>query len=1124
MRKILSIVAVVILSLPLWAAGKHTYVNTSVLQSGTWTKIRVSESGVCRMDSAQLQSLGIDYKQVRIFGYGGAQLAQDFQKDKIDDLPQIPVYVGNGYVLFWVQGNISWSYNGSRFVHVRNTYSDYGYYFLTDNVSTPKAFAEAEAISGEEATDVTTYLNYQVHDYDSLNLIDRAGIAGGGRTFYGEQFNANQTRTFTFSTPNAVTTEQSVAYMDVAGYANVATTFYATLDSTTTKSVYIRAYPDHYTKACSGTISNLKATSKAGKQTINIRYESELASAFGWLNSIELTTPSYLRMTGDYMPIRSTVNYKSMDETPVRFNLTGADAQTQIWDVTDLDNIRLIPSSFDGTTLQWVGQQKESIREYVAVNPHSSQWVKAEVVGTVSNQNLHQLKDKDLIIICPEGYDTIATRLAQAHEAKQSITWAVVKAEQVYNEFSSGTPDATAYRWLMKMLYDRANSGIGQKPRWLLLLGHGTFDNRKLLPNSGESLLLTYQAKNSENEVNAYCTDDYFAFLDDSEGESDTQGRMDIGVGRLPVRNVKEATAVVNKLITYIHNDSPGKWKNQILFLADDGEHGTHTETSEVSAERMRVKNPDFVINKVYLDAYPQEVNASGESYPLAKNRVTNLLKNGVLFFDYSGHGSYNAITNESILNIKDIENMTNRNLAFWLFATCSFSECDGGRLSCGEAAVLNPNGGAVGVFSATRTVYATPNTELNRSVSDTLFGHENVFHYDITLGEAIAIGKNKLGSDANKMAYILLGDPAIRLNYPTDYYVQTTTVMDTLNALDVQHVEGQIIDEDSLVVDDYNGKVDITVYDKLQVITTRDNDASASDAKEMQYNDYPNTIFSGSAAVKEGKFSYTFMVPKDIRYNFGNGRIVYYAVDSTQTHEAVGHFEDFVVGGTGSLYTVDTTGPDVLSLYLNHPAFKDGDKTHPTPHFYALLEDEHGINTAGAGIGHDLMLTVEDKKIPHEYSQTYILNEYFTAERDSYTKGQVSYPMSALAAGEYTLTFRAWDLLNNSSTRGISFIVDEGLEPSIYSVTTYPNPVAASGIMNIVISYDQPEESAQTELYLYNLSGQLVYQHAQAQPDQMVLNLQQIGLLPGVYVYNVRVKSMNSRYSASAGKIIITK
>ncbi len=1114
MKKILFIAFWVLVSLPMMA-GIHSYAERSVLADGHWVKIRVSESGVCRMSFSELRSAGLEPSQVRVFGYGGAQKEQDFNKPNIDDLPQVPVYVGEDYILFYVQGPISWTYNGSRFAHTRNTYSDFGYYLLSDDAGDMLLFPEAEAVSGSP-TDVTYYSYYQVHDEDSVNLIDRTGVSGGGRTFYGEQFAAGHTRTFTFSTPYANGDNSSV-YIDMAANAATTSTVKAKLNNTSSKSIYISSIPDHYTFGVAGTIS-MNGASEEQNQRVTIQFVNSNASALAWLNYIEIITPSELVMTGSYMGIRSLVNRNTTN--PVRFLLRNATASTQIWDVTDLAAIQRMPTTMVDDQLAWVGTQADGVHEYIAVNTDGTKFVQAEVVGEVKNQNLHALSNIDYIIICPEGYVDVSEDLAKAHEAKQAITYAIVTDQQVYNEFSSGTPDATAYRWLMKMLYDRAKNGIGQQPRWLLLMGHGTFDNRKLLRNSGTSLLLTYQSKNSVNEIKAYATDDYFAYLDDNEGAIDTQGRMDIGVGRLPVESLDEARTTVDKLIQYIRNEQTGKWKNQLVYLADDGENGTHTETAEKSAELVRIKNPDFIVHKIFLDAYPQEVNASGESYPLAKNRVLNLLKNGVLFFNYSGHGGYNAITNESILNLKDIAGMTNKNQAFWLFATCNFAQCDAGKRSAAETAVLNPKGGAIGILAATRTVYASQNTNLNRSVCDTLFGHSDVFHYDMTLGEAISIGKNLLGSDENKLAYVLLGDPCMRLNYPTDYHVETLTEMDTLNALSVQHVEGRIIDEDLNTVSDFNGKVDITIYDKMQSIPTRDNDNVGGDPRIIAYNDYPNTIFSGATDVKDGLFNYTFMVPKDIRYNFDNGRIVYYAVtaDSLETAEAVGHFEQFIIGGTGSTVAIDTIGPE-MEIYLNSPAFRNGDKTYATPRFFANLYDKNGINTAGAGIGHDLMLIIDD-----DPKMIYSLNEYFTAANNSYQAGQVSYLMEELANGPHSLTFRAWDLLNNSTTKSLNFIVEAGLDPSIYNVTTYPNPVQQSGVVHLIVNYDQPDELIETEIYLYNTAGQMVYSHKQDNPDAVSINLPSLGLNTGVYIYSVKIKSASSKYSTTSGKIIVTK
>lgn len=1106
------------LSLPMMA-GVHSYANRSVLADGKWVKISVQQSGVCKMTFDELRNAGISNPaQVRVYGYGGVQLTQDFTKKKIDDLPQVPVYVGDGYVLFYVQGPVEWSYTGTRFAHTRNTYSNAGCYFLTNDAGETLAPTLAEAVTGT-TKDVTTYTNLQVHEEDSLNLVDRSGVAGGGKDFYGEQFSVNQKRSFSFTTPNAITSQKSLVYIRLAAKATSTSTFTANVNGTTGKATISQLPSDNYTFGVVG-YTTFSAATQQEKQQIQLQFGNSTSSALGWLDYIELATPCSLTMADDWLVIRSSENVGST--TPLLYHLTNAGSAVQIWDVTDKAAIKRMPTTQSGSELQWAGSNQNGVRTYVAVNTNGSNYVHAKVEGTVANQNLHRLKNIDYVIICPRGYEAEATRLAQVHEKKQSITWAVVTDEQVYNEFSSGTPDASAYRWLMKMLYDRANNGDGETPRWLLLMGHGSFDNRGLLPKSGTNLLLTYQSDESVNEVLAYASDDYFGWLDDNEGtHSDAwAAKLDIGVGRLPVESVEEATTTVDKLIAYMDNTQHGKWKNQLLYLADDGDKGQHTETAEGSAEQVRLTNKDFVVHKVYLDAYPQEVNASGESYPLAKNRVQNLLKSGVLFFDYSGHGGYNGVTSELVLSLRDIEKMNNQKQGLWAFLTCNFGQFDSGQRCAAEVATMNPNGGAIGVLAATRTVYATNNTNLNRAFAKELFRHSNVFHYEATLGEALKDAKNSINESdrGNKLAYVLIGDPAMRLNYPTDYQVETTTKIDTLNALAIQQVEGQIVDEDHAVVNDFDGDVEITIYDKMQVITTRDNDDQTEDAVKVDYNDYPNTIFTGSTRVKEGKFRYTFMVPKDIRYNYGNGRIVYYAHSDAHNEDAVGHFEDFIVGGTGSVVTVDTVGPE-MTIYLNSPAFADGGKTYTTPRFFAELYDKNGINTAGAGIGHDLLLIVDN-----DPKQTYAINEYFTSENDSYQWGMVSYLMDAMQDGPHSLSFRAWDLMNNSTTKSLNFVVESSLAPSIYSVMTYPNPVQQSGVMNLTVLYDQPDELLTTEVYVYNLNGQTIWSHTQQNPDQIQLNLGELNLQPGVYLYNVRIKSATSKYSTCSGKIIVTK
>lgn len=1115
-------------------AGIHSYTSESVLKSGTFVKVRVQETGVYSISYETLKNWGLKPENVAVLGYGGAMLSENFMLSHWDDLPSVAIYMDKGSdqvfnsgdrILFYAQGPTSWAIDKTgKWAHNQNTYSDYGYYFVTDKTGLQREIQLCDSnFANTSQIDVDWYMDLRVHERDSINLIDLKGQSGGGREFYGELFNTkNRSKSFDFVFNNVRTDLKANCVVDMAAYSGEVTPIQVTYGGTTgMMRMSAISSSDFHTKATKGYLQLQSTPKDDAVQTITISFKSNQASATAFLNFIELQVPCRLTMVGNEMQIVNT-RYLG-DSQSIRFSMTGADANTQIWRVTDGVNIEQMPTSFSNGILSWVGSN-ETIERYVAVNMKGTNWKQPVKVGTVANQNLHALENIDYVIICPEIFRKPAIRLAKKHEEIDGLTWAVVTDEEVYNEFSSGTPDATAYRWLMKMLFDKANGDIIQQPKNLLLMGDGTFDNRKHLSASGANLLLTFQAINSTSETMAYATDDYFGFLQDnagiSQGEfSEVRAQMNIGVGRLPVKTIDEANEVVDKLCTYMDDNVLGKWKSQILFLADDGDHGLHVETADGGAERLRNKNKDFIVNKIYLDAHTQEVSAAGESYPLAKTQYDNLMRNGVLFMDYSGHGGYNNITNELFMKSADIQKMNNVNQGFWMLATCSFSHFDSGVTSAGEFAVLNPSGAAIGVLSACRTVYATQNTVFNRNLCDTLFGHKTVFDYNMTIGEATRIAKNRTGYDSNKLPYILLGDPAIKLNYPTDLQVKTVVDIDTVHALSVQRIEGYIQTPDNDTATWFNGKLDVTIFDKMQQITTRDNDEINESSKtKILYNDYPNMLFSGQTDVVDGKFSFVFMVPKDIRYNYGNGRIVYYAHDPETREEAVGHYEDLVIGGSSSLIAKDSTGPD-LHIYLNSPAFQSGDETYEFPHFYADIYDENGINTVGTGIGHDLLLVVDS-----DPKQTYVLNNYFNAKNNSYQAGQVSYKMAEQTEGAHTLTFRAWDMFNNSSTASLNFQVVKGLDPNIYSVTTYPNPVTSTGVVNVEVLFDQQDDVLETIVYLYDVSGKLMHTHTQNNIDGIRWNMGHLSVNPGIYVYQVKIKTTSSDLVSKAGKIIVTK
>ncbi len=1107
-------------------AIQHEYAAQSQLAKGKWVKIAVTETGICRLTYEELKNMGLNPAAVRVFGYGGAMLTQDFNQRKIDDLPAVPFYMHKGadgvfgagdYILFYTQGLVSWEYTGSRFRHTRNPYANEGYYFLSDNAGEQLLLEPVhETIVQGEAQEVTTFSDYRVHELDSVNLIDPSGYAGGGREWYGEQLNTKRSYVeFSFDFPNVVSTTQLRAYVDLASTAEENVTLLLSIGETLRNMVVVGKGSDHIVKAKVASLDARYETSKDAKQRVNMRVQTTNAAANVYLNYVELTAECELVLVGDMMQVRNAALYGEAQKSYYR--VQGATAETQVWDVTDLGHICVVPSAYANGELTFL-LDNEVIHELVIVNPSRVKTgVQARRVGTVSNQDLHNLQDVEMVIITPAQFASYAEQLAAAHTEIDGLSTAVVTDEQVYNEFSSGTPDASAYRWLMKMLYDRAVRSGGVRPAYLLLFGDGTFDNRKLLPTSGNNLLLTYQSRNSVKETSAYASDDYFTWMDNNEGMNDIMPTMDLAVGRLPVNTAEQAQHVVNKLIRYMRNETNGHWKSQLCFLADDGDSNMHTRGADRGAESVRKQNQSFVVNKIYLDAYQQESTASGEKYPMAKSKLDNLLKNGVLLFDYCGHAGYNNICSENMLTAREIREMTNENLGLWVLATCNFANFDAQKTSAAEEAVLNPNGGALGVFASCRTVYAAQNEVLNMYVCDSLLAHRSPCDYPHRIGDAFRLGKNASPRDENNLPYLLLGDPAIRLHYPTDYQVTTTSLPDTLSALTINTLEGCILTDEGDTATWFNGTVNVTILDKQQTLKTLDNDQPIPERKVIwEFVDYPNTLFKGEARVEDGLFSCTFMVPKDIKYNYGQARIVYYAQDTLTMEEAIGHYEDFVVGGSSTVEIQDSVGP-TLALYLNNPAFRSGDKTNEYPHFYAEIADENGINTVGSGIGHDLLLILDD-----DPTHSYVLNNYFTAEADSYQRGLVSYRLAEMTEGQHSLTFRAWDLLNNSSTASLQFEVVKGYALQIFSVLTYPNPVSTGGTINFVIQHDKPDDRLEARYMLFDLSGRKVWEHTQTGGDRVTLHASELGVGAGIYLYRVELKTSTTNYTSKTGKIMV--
>ena len=1100
-----------------WADSSR-YASESVLNSGKWVKIQVAEDGIYKLTAADLKKMGFsNLDKVAVYGYGGWPLDEDFSTTYIDDVPEVAVWRSADYLLFYGKGPRKWEYSSSdkSFIHTNNPYSNYGYYFVSEKETTGRTMEKAASAAGA-TLQVTTFDDYVLHEEELVS------VNSSGRELYGESFTSTLSRDFTISVPG-ITNDEGKATLSFISRGNGTITM--NVDGNALISGSVSVPSDEYEVARELYRERAWMADKGETVKVNIGY-STTGHKNVHLNYFRLQMKRQLKVYDNYTFFRSL----SARGNASRFVIQGADASTLVFDVTDGVNPQQMETSLNGTELSFSIPASASLREFVVVKPSQ---IKAPVtVGEVANQNLHALPQQDMIIIAQPNFTTQAERLAEAHRTKDNLTVRVVTPESIYNEFSSGTPDATAYRRFMKMFYDRKTSEA-DAPKYLLLFGDGSFDNRKLTSAwksvDMSNMLLTYQTENSLSSQ-SYVIDDYFGFLDDADNKKSLQNKkLCLGIGRFPIRTVEQATQMVDKVISYMENKNTGSWKNNLCFMADDGSNTDgfmteHMEFADQLAGYVESEHPEFLVNKLYYDAYKKDMTAG--TYPDVRSGLQKLLKDGLLLFNYTGHGGTTALSDEKVLTQTDINQFTYTHLPVWVTATCDFTRFDDLNTSAGEDVFLNKSSGGIALFTTVRVAYSRPNFPINDNVIRNLFERNNGRRR--TLGEVMQATKNTLSS-VYKLGFCLIGDPAVKMAYP-EFGMKVTTVNGqsvdgnsiSFKALEKITVEGEVLDASGQLVTDFTGIVNPTVKDSKVTVTCLKN-SNKDDSPAFTFTDYPNTIFIGNDSVRNGKFSFTFTVPKDFSYSNLQGKMNLYAVDTESGNEAQGNFDNFIVGGTSDTAETDTIGPEIRALYLNDTTFMDGGQVNTTPYFVAELWDKSGVNITGSSVGHDMMLVIDESTV-----LSYNLNSYYELLPGEDGTGIVKFPIPALEPGKHTAEFWVWDILNNSTVRTFTFEVVEGLKPFLFDVIATPG--IAREQVTFHLMHNRPESRMRVGIMVYDLAGRQLWKHEESGTSGLFENytvswdLTSGGarMRPGVYIYRAAISTDNSKDATKARKFII--
>ncbi|MDR1201334.1 MAG: type IX secretion system sortase PorU [Tannerellaceae bacterium] len=1108
-------------------ANDSRYADQSVLSSGKWVKIKVEQTGIYKITYDDLKKMGFtDPSAVSVHGYGGWPLDEDFGSGSnyIDDLPAVAVYRGDDYLLFYGKGSVKWEYNGNysnTFFHTNNPYATYGCYFLTDETEV-KEMEKGPLLSGQASLNITVFDDYRVHEEELYS------VNNSGRELFGESFETGGSKTIPVTSPIAkiegITDADAKIMMRFIARPK-STNGQATLSINEQELIQL-SFPVINN---SGNNSYIKAIDRADTATwrgeknetpkVVVSYNKS-GDENVRLDYIRLHVKRTLRQYGEYTFFRSIQSIGNVS----RFVVGNADNNTVVFDITDGENPKLMETQLNDAELSF-SIPAGDLREFVAVqiNQNLSGWTKEE--KDIDNQNLHACQQIDMVIIAADAFHAQAERLAERHRSnrKDSLSVLVVSPQQIYNEFSSGTPDATAYRRFMKMFYDR-NDIEAKKPKYLLLFGDGAYDNRKLTANwkqvSTTNMLLTYQSENSLS-YSSYVTDDYFGALKD---ERFTSGPIQLGIGRFPVRTVAEATAAVDKVLGYMDNKETGAWKNRVCFVADDGSMADgftldHMKQANELGDSIISKNhPEFLVNKLFFDAYKKNGN-----YPAVRSNIQKQLKDGLLLINYTGHGNTRSWSDEDVLNQSDIAGFTYPYLPLWITATCDFTRFDDIPTSAGEDVFLKKSGG-IALFTTTRVVFSGDNFVLNRRLLTALFERDETGKR-LTLGDVMR--KTKEYTNDNKLNFILIGDPAMKLAYP-EYHVKVTSVNgkpvneipDSLKAMGVVTIKGEVTDIQGNPATGFSGSLDVTVLDSKQTIKTLDN--NNQDAT-FEFTDYPSTLYIGNHLVKNGAFEFSFAVTEHISYSNDFGKMNLYAVDENSRIEAQGSYQNFVVGGTADNPVQDNEGPEIRQLYLNDTAFVSGDKVNSTPFLVARLWDATGVNISSSTVGHDITLTIDNPTTIHT------LNSYYKLLADAEGEGLITFSIPALTPGLHTAELKVWDIFSNSTVYEFTFVVDEGIKPVMSDIIAAPVPARIN--TQFYIYHNRPGSNIRVNVMVYDLAGRLMWKHEErgtsdwGVPYVMNWDLTStngVRLRPGVYFYRAAISTDHSKEVTKSKKLII--
>lgn len=1078
----------------------------SVLSSGEWRKVSVTESGIYCLTNEDLAIMGFsDPSSVRVYGAGGRQLSLAAGADLRDDLYLLPaVHTGRG-VLFYAEGPVAWASAGDSFAPLLNAYSRKAYYYVTTGSAddTPRQAAAPELEASSPS----------ISSYDNrfLYATCKTNIGGTGRAWFSDVLKSGSS-----SVQIPVSLRCSAgAVVKVSGtlaaQASSATSFTVTADGAEVASASVPALANSLAIYSPKTFSASFTSASSSVSDVRVSASINSSASTAYVGHLALVADAPLAMDGPELLFRSHAQREASGGAAL-FSVSGAESDVRVWDVTTPwkpEECHVTWSDGKAVVPVFAG----AVGEFVAFSP-SGEFPSPDYEGSVSRHNLHSHASVNYLVVTSADFKEYADRLCALHSDRQSLSTRVVMVDDIYDEFSAGRAEAPAIRDYIKMLYDRGG-GTSDELKYVLLLGAGSYDNydRSLQQN----VIPTYQSEASTTLINSYCTDDFFGWLEEGDGVSDLSSTVRVGIGRVPCSTTAMAEAYVAKAESYVLTPVQGDWRSKAVFVGQSGDGNEHVSFAERQSSAFEEENPDMDVNRIYSESFTRVVSSTGASYPQAVAKSLSLLQGGCSLYHFTGHGGANSV-GEGYFSREIASSLTNGGKACLLVAaTCQLAPFDAVSGNCSEDVIFNPQGGAIAAFAATRETYGTPNYLITRNFDKYVYSKDDAGGPN-TFGYAVMKAKQTTARSVNALKYVLLGDPALAISVPVDLYVSLDSVNGVapsemtlpVKALEYSTVKCSVRRNDGSVDDTFSGSAVLSIYDKR---VTRQTSGEAS-GTPFSYEERGARIFSGQVEVVNGLLEASFILSKEFDLSVGYGRLSAYA-SATDGRDAMGSSDEVLIGGFADGAISDEEGPDIVA-WIDYKRDDNGDILSSTPYLYAIISDEQGVNLSGQGVGHDISLVINSDR-----TSAVPLNDYFAYDMGSHTSGMLSYPLTSAPESYTSLTIKAWDNLNNSS----SVTIGADFSPS-GSLIVDAKAVYSQGCVGVSFSSAAPAGAVRVSTSVYTLSGVLV---GRSDEDGLLRNgsgktLTHVAVGPlaeGVYIVRCEA-SAAGKYSSFTKKIIV--